>query len=66
MKREKDNYQVSKGKSENKNFLANTPEDLERFRAMKKLEVDREELINEANQKTEMIDLHIDVILEFI
>lgn len=33
---------------------------------MKKLEVDREELINEANQKTEMIDLHIDVILEFI
>lgn len=66
MKREKDNYQVSKGKSENKNFGGNTPEDLERFRAMKKLEVDREELINEANQKTEMIDLHIDVILEFI
>lgn len=66
MKWEKDNYQVSKGKSENKKFGGNTPEDLERFRAMKKLEVDREELINEANQKTEMIDLHIDVILEFI
>lgn len=66
MKREKDNYQASKGKWENKIFLENTPEDLERFRAMKKLEVDREELIDEANRKTETIHLHIEVILEFI
>lgn len=38
--------------------LENTPEDLECFRAMKTLEVDREELINDANRGQNVRSTH--------